>query len=229
MSDNHDEDYALDEYIESVFADHGDEYYYERLDAERDEIVAEAVQSGLVDSIISADRTAAREAEAQFAEASERLARGEIQYALFLAFRALEAYCTTVFIDTLHKTLTGPLPELAKIAKAPRMLGDSMKSKSPYIAFGLYAIAVDKAEAEKAAKALNTYIGASRNVGGWAMRNALFHSAYSPDIKSASTGLERAKNTLDLMREPILGHLEDEIRKAADRASQKPRLGDYLT
>jgi hypothetical protein len=219
MSD-HDEDYALDDYIESVFADHGDEYYYKRLDEEQDKIVAEAQQSGLVDGILSAHSVASPAADAQFAEASERLARNELSCALFVAFRGLEAYCTVVFVNALYRTLTKPLPELATVVKPPRLLGDSMKGKSPYISFGLYAIAGDKTRAAKATKALNTYITASRDVGGWEVRNALFHSAYYPSPASAKMAFERAKETLDLVREPILGHLADAERALAERAAQ---------
>src|ERR1700722_7761281 len=107
MSDER-EDHTYDYWVDEVLDLHGPEWAAERAD----EIIKEYQNSGLSDSILAAHQDAARDADALFERANERLDQGVFDEAAFAAFRALEGYCTSVFIVTLHEVLTAPFEKL---------------------------------------------------------------------------------------------------------------------
>lgn len=199
-----DEDFSYDYWVDEVFERHGDEYIAERAA----EIVEDYQNSGLYDGILGAHQGASDRADALLAKATQRLAEGNLDEAVFSAFRALEGYCTRVFIVTLHEVLTAPfsktLPHIR--LNANDLLGDSLREKQKFITLGLIAVA-SLDDVKKIATKLNRYIGDGKD-SGWKLRNRVFHSFFVPDPATAKTAIESARQMLDAIRQPVQARID---------------------
>ncbi len=215
-----DEDYSYDYWVDEVFERHGDEYIAERAG----EVVSEYQNSGLFDGILKAHEEANKIADALLEKAARRLNEGECEEALFAAFRALEGYCTSVFIATLHNVLTAPFDKMLPHVRlnANDLLGDSLREKQRYVTLGLIAVApLD--EAKKISKALNRYIGDGKEAG-WKLRNRLFHSFATTDEKEAAIAISAARDILDQIRQPIKNRIDKVEAENRQRTAEREAL-----
>jgi hypothetical protein len=172
MSEEYDDDYAYDRWVDEILERHGGDYIADR----SGQIIEEYQKLGLSGGICDAHSDATTRANELFKRARRRLAEGVLDEAAFAAFRAVEGYCTSVFILTLHQVLTAPFDTMLSEVqlRANDLLGDSLRKKMPYVELGLLAIS-SREEFQKVKKHLRAYVSGSKQTD-WTLRNRIFHS-----------------------------------------------------